>query len=295
MVDGPFGESPEMGIGFTDTALLVVSLAGFIMLGSLVYSIIMLRLQSKEEFEKKQEEELDYDEKLANADVTTLNRAQRRARAKHIMKQERRIATNESNNEAPEDEELENDDNNKNQQHNNLTRKERQKVAKEKERMERKLFEEDRRKQQSEALEVAREKKKHRKELEAVKREEQRKRKVLLEEEAERERLQRWKTFLKSENDVMTVDDFVLYAKQHKTIDLMKLSERFHCHFQKVCARVKELISSRQVTGIFVGEHHFLYINQEEMQQAASIILQTKEQESFEDLAKKLNDFIHFS
>eukprot|EP00546_Thalassionema_frauenfeldii_P009542 CAMPEP_0178909070 /NCGR_PEP_ID=MMETSP0786-20121207/8284_1 /TAXON_ID=186022 /ORGANISM="Thalassionema frauenfeldii, Strain CCMP 1798" /LENGTH=293 /DNA_ID=CAMNT_0020581063 /DNA_START=97 /DNA_END=978 /DNA_ORIENTATION=- len=292
MSDGPFGEAPEIGIGFTDTALLVVSFGGFIMLGSLVYSIIMLRLQSREEFEKKQEEELDYDEQLAHADVTTLNRAQRRARAKHIMKQERRIAMPETANRAVLEDDL---DNNQQQRRSNLTRKERQKVAKEKERMERKLFEEDRRRQQSQALEVAREKKKHRKELEAIKREEQRKCKMLQQEELERGKIQRWKTFLKSENEEMTVEHFVLYAKERKTLDLMKISEKFHFPFDKVHARVKELISSRQITGIFIDQRHFLYINQDEMQQAVSLMLQEKEQKSFESLAEELNEIITFN
>ena len=82
--DGPFGIVPDIGVGFSDTALLVVSVLGFVMLTVTVYSIIMLRLQSRDEFEQNEQNEMDYDTKLEHADIASLNRAQRRARAKAI-------------------------------------------------------------------------------------------------------------------------------------------------------------------------------------------------------------------
>ena len=87
--DGPFGKAPEINVSVSDSILLVVSSVGFVILATTIYSIIITRLKTAQEIDE--DEETDYDEKLTNADVSTLNRAQRRARARHIMKQQRRI------------------------------------------------------------------------------------------------------------------------------------------------------------------------------------------------------------
>ena len=58
--------------------VLVVSFGGFIFLAFTVYSIVLTKLKSRKEIEEE-EQELNYEERLVAADVSTLNRAQRRA------------------------------------------------------------------------------------------------------------------------------------------------------------------------------------------------------------------------
>lgn len=292
VADGPFGAS-DIGVGFSDVALIGVSVAGFCVLASIVYSIILLRLQTRSEFEKQEAELDNYDELLEQTDVATLNRAQRRARAKNIMKRQRRIATDpvlpeadadalvavvqqqqEQNNNV-EDDDAGTTGGNLQQQH--LSRKERQKAAREAEKAERQLFQEERRLQQKEALEQAQEKKRRRQELQTKKAEFDRKQRLMDKEHQERAAYEQWKTFLASESERMTVVEFIQHVQEHKTANLMALSERFRVPIAKVQARVKELVSTRRITGIITEDFKFIYITQEEMDKVASFMLDSQE------------------
>ena len=137
--DGPFGTAPDIGIGFSDAALLTFSFAGFGFLAyctfvylfvlaaldgissvvctnacltclktiflsvfcfihsfhlTAIYTVVLLKLKNRVELGANEEEleEKKYEEQLTAADVSTLSRAQRRARARQIMKQQRRAA-----------------------------------------------------------------------------------------------------------------------------------------------------------------------------------------------------------
>jgi DDRGK domain len=242
--DGPFGKAPNINVGVSDAFLLFVSSIGFIMLAGTMYSIILTRLKSAKEIEQM-EQDLDYNQQLANADVTTLNRAQRRARARHIMKQQRRIAPaptvaapgnpaaaaemeadendddndNRNNNNAllairggQDDDEEEDDDNEEDDDdgqdqslHRHLSRKERQKAAKAAEKEERRLFEGDRQKQQRAAQETAQREKKLREQRQAEHAEDQRRLRLEQKKVQEQTEFEKWNVFLASVDGTRTV------------------------------------------------------------------------------------------
>lgn len=278
--DGPFGSSgPDIGVGFSDTAILIVSLLGFVFLATTVYSLILLRVQSKDEFDKAEEQKLDYDEQLERADVATLTRAQRRQRAQLIMKRQRRIAPVGGNN--PEEEvEQDLDD-----EHAHLSRKERQKAAKAAEREERNLFEEQRREQQKQAQEIAKKEKKERERLEAEYAEEERQLRLKAKEEQQRAAHEEWNTFLKSQSgdNVMTVREFSDWVQREKLVSIDELSNRFQRPSEQVRARMQELVRSCRLTGIVDGDR-FIYITHDEMVAVAKSITEQK-QVSLQDLA----------
>ncbi|KAL3926484.1 MAG: hypothetical protein SGARI_005591, partial [Bacillariaceae sp.] len=90
--DGPLGKAPEISVGASDSLLLGVSIVGFLLMAYTIYSIILSKVKSAQEIEDE-ENETSFEDRLARADVSTLTRAQRRARARHIAKQQRRVAT----------------------------------------------------------------------------------------------------------------------------------------------------------------------------------------------------------
>jgi len=274
--DGPFGSGADIGVGFSDAAILVVSLLGFAFLATTLYSLILMRVQSKEEFDKAEEEKLDYDEQLERADVATLTRAQRRQRAQLIMKRQRRIDG--GTHEEQEDAEQEFDD-----EHAHLSRKERQKAAKAAEREERKLFEEQRREQQMEAQEAAKREKKVRERLEAERMEEERQMRLQAKEAQEQAKYEEWNTFLKSRNgnDVMTVREFVDFVQQEKVVSVDSLADRFQRPSEQVLVRIEELVSDCRLTGV-VDDDRFIYITPEEMAAVANFILEKKQASSQE-------------
>lgn len=284
--DGPFGDAPDMSVGFSDAAILVVSLLGFLFLATTIYSLILMRVQSKEEFEKAQDEQLDYDEQLEKADVSTLNRAQRRQRAQLIMKRQRRIASNSTTPHEEEDEEHEEE------HHAQLSRKERQKAAKAAEREERRLFEGQRRELQRDAQEAAKREKKKRERLEAERLERKRQERLEAKEAQEEAEYREWNTFLALENgeEIMTVQEFVEHAREKKVVSIDSLAEQFQRPSDQVCKRIQELVDSSRLTGV-VDKDRFIYITPEEMAAVAKSILDRKEV-SLCDLAKSTGSLI---
>ncbi len=276
--DGPFGSAPDISVGFSDAAILIVSLLGFVFLATTVYSLILLRVQSKEEFEKEQEQQLDYDERLERADVATLNRAQRRQRAQLIMKRQRRIASNTQEENEEEEEAL------------HLSRKERQKAAKVAEREERKLFEQERRQQQYEAQEAAKLEKKKRERLEAQRLEKERQMRLEAKNAQREAEYRKWNTFLASEERTMTVHEFVEYAKQQKIVSIDNLAEDYQRPSHQVQKRIQKLVDSCRLTGIIDGDK-FIYMTNEELTLLANYILE-REEVSLQELAKSTGSLI---
>ena len=134
------------GIAISNKSILILSTIGFGILGLVLFYI--LRRLTDQQTNQDDNEERDYGEILNDSDVATLNRAQRRARAKYRMKNARRVAQPvqvNNNGEDGEEDENHNQDNVP-QVNNNLSRKERQRVAKKKEREERKVSAEEARK-----------------------------------------------------------------------------------------------------------------------------------------------------
>lgn len=231
--NGPLGRVPEVSVGASDRLLLVVSGIGFVFLAWTVYSIILTKVKSARELRDDEGRggELGYDQRLAQADVSTLNRAQRRARARHIMKQQRRAdggagaaaedlgddghdadghrglaiagaAVDPAGRELPPPPEQDvppfQDETHHRGSLRHTSRRDRQRAAKEVEREERRLLEEDRRREQAEAQESARLMKRERERLSAAQTEEGRRLRKAEREAQEWEEYQSWRTFLPS-------------------------------------------------------------------------------------------------
>ena len=86
-----YDDEAKVGVGFSDRTLLFVSVMGFGFITVVVYIMIVSRTKSADELDEY-EGNVDYEEALLRADVANLNRAQRRARAKALMKRQRRAA-----------------------------------------------------------------------------------------------------------------------------------------------------------------------------------------------------------
>ena len=255
---GPFGDTAgnsidSIGVGFSDAALLVVSIVGFCCLAVTIYSIVILRLQTREEFQKQllrdenTGEALSYEERLARADVATLSRAERRARARTIMKQKRRVTPaaqqpaaqqeqqhqeegagddegqegqrmlllqnerqQQDNHDDGGDAEEDDDDHSlllRNPQH--ASRKERQRRAKLVEKEERRVHVQERRRLQEQAQQAAQREKKERERLHARRIEEERKLQKQQYDAQEQQRQAAWNTFLSSPKRTLPVQEWI--------------------------------------------------------------------------------------
>ena len=297
--DGPFGKAPVVNVGVSDAVLLVVSGIGFVMLAATVYSIIITKLKSSQEIDDD-ENDLNYDEKLANADVSTLNRAQRRARAKHIMKQQRRIAPTTTGEGGNDNGEQEGQDAHEVAalQHaadSHLSRKERQNLAKAAEKKERALFEEERRREQKEAQQAAQREKKERERLMAIQAEMDRKARQEQRQAEEVAAYEQWKSFLASPDgsSTLSVQEWVRELEQNRTVSLDELAERFQTQRKDVVDRIQELLASSRITGILEKDGRFVYISKEEMSSIASFI-QTQDKVSLKEVAEQTRKIIGF-
>lgn len=302
--EGPFGpdiRETNVAVGFGDTALLIVSLVGFAMLASVMYSLILLKVQSREDFDKAEDETLDYDEKLEKADIATLTRAQRRARARNIMKRERRIAPIHNHHDDPDNNgdgaqliQQEEPEEEEHERHHHLSRKERQKAAKAAEREERKLLEDKRLQQQRNSQETAQRERKERERQEAERLEQERHLRREQKEAQERAKLLEWNTFLVSRDgdDVMTVKEFVEYAQQQKVVSIDALAIRFRRPSEQVIKRIGKLVESCRLTGVVDGDR-FVYLTNDEMEAVAEI-LSAQKQMLMQDVAKAASSVVQF-
>lgn len=260
-MSGPFGENVEVGVGFSDTALFIVAVAGFLLLACVVYIVMITRVKAVEELEREEMKNLDYEEHLANADVSTLNRAERRARARVLMRRNRRVDVTE----GEDGEEL----------HPNepvKSRKERQREAKALEREERKLFEEERRKQQLEAQQLAQKEKRERERKEELRAEEEKRLKRQEKEEREKLEQHRFNIFLESLKRTQSVDDWLAEVREKKVIQLVDVANSFEVSVADVKARIETLIQERRVAGVFEGDGRFIYFSENELNAFASEI-----------------------
>ena len=269
--------SPDVGVGFGDTTLLVASFVGFCALAVTVYWLLFSRVKSREEMEQEDADE-DYEKRLANANVATLTRAQRRARAHFIMKQQRRAA-------VPAAARRENNDDNNNnnqgvaegrlveQQVDNqdrqpvqpqLSRKERQRAAKVAEKEQRRLFEEERRKQQKEAQELAQKERRERQRLEAKLEQEARQQMAIEKADRERQVQLEWETFLSGPDRTLSVEDWLGSLGRYADID--ELAESFSTSPEAIQSRVQTLVDEGRVTGVFEG-NRFICLYEDELKE----------------------------
>ena len=131
------------GVAISNKSILILSAIGFGLLGFVFYFLILRRLSSIDDHAEQQENARRdvYGEMLDQSDVATLNRAQRRARAKFRMKKAAEGIDGDDGGAANGEGGVmrENVGGNHNLEETNLSRKERQKAAREMEREERKL------------------------------------------------------------------------------------------------------------------------------------------------------------
>jgi hypothetical protein len=275
----PFGKNAEIGVGFSDAVLVAASVTGFLIMATTVYSLIVMRLKSSKEVAK---EELaggnGYEQQLAHADVSTLNRTQRRARARAIMKQQRRAVINVDNPDA--DAELENGSDDEGSEDgetvNNrpLSRKERQIVAKATEREERRVLEDERREQQKQAQDDAQKLKREKEREDARKREVAR-----LYEKKQKEQLKiaefaAWKAFLSSPKRSQSVQEWIDEMKDRRTILTTEIATSFELPEEKVVQRIQELIKEGRVAGVMEGNGRFIFIAEDELHSIAESLIE---------------------
>ena len=305
--DDPFDDysnDTEVGVGFSDQVLLLVSVVGFGVMTLLVYGFIVSRTKSADEL-VGEDGEVDYEEELLRSDVAHLNRAQRRARAKALMKRQRRAAPSDTN-QQPHDDDDDNNDNNVLQRiegdhreeeeevHSNthhLSRKERNAAAKPAEKKARHLLEEERREEQRQAMQTAKEEKKKRLQLEEAQAREE---KIAREQKRERQRqanFDQWNTFLASPDGTtkITVEEWVqelLGVGGRSIVPLGELTSRFNTSLQEVTDRIRQLVQEGRVTGVLEEEQGlFIRLTHEHMLSLASLV-QQKGEVSLQDLSR---------
>ena len=286
-VDAPI--SGDVTGGFSNAALLYISIGGFSLVGMMLYGMI-LRKSDREEEKDDGNPNRSYEEALDDADVRTLNRAQRRARAKNRMKKNRRIdrgadgtaggrvgdgvieaADGDDNDAAAWD-----DDGRtaaRPASERPMSRKERARAAKMSEREERRHFEEERRKQQREAEGAALQERRAREREELEK-------KI----EAERNREEREQTDHQVWKTLSTVVD---YVKREKLVNMDELAIHFGVNSTTAFKWLKELEEEKRIFGIFDNRNSFIYVSASDMR-AISEILKAKGKISFANLAQEI-------
>jgi hypothetical protein len=301
--DGPLGKAPDIGVGVSDAFILTVSLIGFVFLGWTIYSIILSKTKTARELEAE-DQETSYEDRLAQADVSTLNRSQRRARARIMMKKNRLANTNQNNPVHPievvddgDEQQQQNllleqqqqqhdegippfqDESHHSTAHNMLSRKERQKAAKQVELQERKMFEEDRRKEQQEALNAAKSKKREKEKMLAIQAERDRKERQEQRHADEIVKYNAWKILFVENNtnndeESITVQEWIQEMKQNRIVKLKDLANRFRVSQDRVRERIIELINSSRISGIIEqGENeNFIYLPPDDMSRLASFV-----------------------
>eukprot|EP00978_Attheya_sp_CCMP212_P012291 scaffold30508_cov35-Attheya_sp.AAC.1 len=274
-----------MSLGASDMTLLVVSMVGFLCLGLLFYLSIFRGLRASSDDVDK--DTVSYEDELDAADVKTLNRAQRRARAKLLMKRNRRVTTPviadpdaaadvNIDEQAEERLDLLDDDHtnegDEQQQQQHLSRKERSKVAKAMEREERRRYEETRREQLRKAddgeAKEAREAEKARKEEHA--------RQKLVQEQLDLEdakRLQYRTLFRTTQINVpqktLLVEDFVASCEAQRVIHLDDVACQFDISIEHVIERIEQIEQEGRITGI-IDANTFIYVSPTEMSAIAN-------------------------
>jgi hypothetical protein len=278
--NNPFGKNAEIGVGFSDAVLVAASVTGFLIMATTVYSLIVMRLKSSKEVQK---EELaggnGYEEQLTHADVSTLNRAQRRARARAIMKQQRRAVINEdhadaeheigSDAEGSEDGETVNTRN-----PHTLSRKERQRAAKATEKDERRVLEDERREQQKQAQDDAQKRKREKEREDARKEEATRLLEKKQKEELEIAEFEAWKAFLSSPKRSQSVPEWIDEMKDRRTVLITEIATSFELPEEKVVQRIQELIKEGRVAGVMEGNGRFIFIAEDELHSIAESLIE---------------------
>jgi hypothetical protein len=304
--DGPFGAAPDIGIGFSDVALLTFSFLGLGFLGFTLYSVVLSRLKTRAELGAEDEGyEKKYEDILAEADVSTLSRAQRRARARQIMKQQRRAfptvpAAAEAAVHGDEGQAIvaaavpnNNDDDSSHNHVPILSRKERQRLAKAAEREERRVLEDERREQQKLAQEEAHRRKLERQKLQAQQQEEMKKRQQLERTLAEKAKQDAWETFVRNSTTGarLSMEDWLARCEQNPLVKVSALATEFGLSSTDVRHVIEKAVQDKRVVGVFANEEVFVVFNKPKIDQLLALVMQ-KGEISASEIAKWMTDQI---
>jgi DDRGK domain len=294
--DGPLGKAPDIAVGASDRLLLGVSFLGFGVMAYLVYNMVLRQVKSARQMrDEERERQTTFEEKLTRADVSTLNRAQRRARARLIAKQQRRIATGQDAfmmmmddddntiiDDGDQDQMLEEEDIPPFQEDTHhttslrhLSRKERQKAARQIELQERKVLEEERRKEQEELQKEERLKKRERERQKASQMEEERKKRQEQRAAQEMTAYHSWRIFLPrpkagavDEKDLpkgcITVKNWKEELYKDPVVKISELSRRFWVSKQVVRERISELLETDRITGVLETDR-FVFLSKDKL------------------------------
>lgn len=290
----PFGEFSDISVGFSDAVLVLVSLAGFCFLGYTIFNIIMLRLKTREEVEKEEteaENKSDYETRLIHANVANLSRAERRARARAIVKQQLRVQAprpHEHRQQGDEGDPLLQDNGGEQEQlvpvvggglqemgdenetlPSRLSRRERQKLAKVLQKQERKVMEEQRRKDQKQVEEAAQKEKREREKRLAAQIDNDRREQLILQQEEHKKRLEAYNTFLSSDSYTLSLEQWILELRVNRVVSIDDVAVRFQRSSSSVICRIQELVDQGRIAGIINSEGQFVYISEDEIKEIA--------------------------
>mmetsp|Transcript_77 Transcript_77/g.109 ORF Transcript_77/g.109 Transcript_77/m.109 type:complete len:327 (-) Transcript_77:41-1021(-) len=291
---------PSLEVAFSNETLLLTSLLGFTLLFAALACLCHLS-PSQAKFDENNggagndlggADDDEYNQLLQGADVSTLNRAQRKARARLIMKKNKRAAATVVDAGAAAGGDNDGDGDNGDDANRNLiaadaaggngeddmnqsegtrlSRKERQKAAKEEERLYRREYEEIRKLKIKDEIDRREAKDKLLKEKkEAMERE----RKELQEKE-----LRSWKYMFGegSSSQSVTVQDFIRELKVTQFLDLQETANRFQVSIEALISRLRHLeVEGRINHGIFDEKTQIYYfVSAEDMTQVAKFIKQ---------------------
>jgi DDRGK domain len=263
-------------VGLSDRILVGISIVGFTTLVYFLHSIVLARGGN---VDGDDDDGLSENERLVRADVTTLNRAQRRARAKAIMKDQRRAQQppTPTNGEHANDRDENVNDNVAVVETNRiprLTRKEREQHAKVAEKEERRRFQEQREGEQKQALLEAQHKKKERM-LAATQRQLDDEQQKASEGTARIERERNlWYTFISSflgnNLPLMTVSEFLDKCQTDRIVDVETIATTYGVTPGYVVDRIATLMSQGRIAGFF-QENRFVYVSDDELRSIASV------------------------
>lgn len=299
--------------GFSDSLLLTVSVAGFCVMAVMIHRIILSRFQNHSNSEHLTNETIENSEEwlIRHANVANLNRAQRRSRAKYIVKEQRRRAATAVVGTAAarmarndEDQEVDQNDIDIVQQqqqpdnrhvaihhdgvdggknmnavpHATTTRKERQMQAKLAEREERRLYQQERYQQQQQIMDSLQEQKKERLVITATHLEKERQLNDLRQEKRRQAQILIQQTFLSTEQKSQSVQEFI--NETSKIVRLEQIASTFGVTIDVVKARLCVLQREGRITGFFttttIHEHKqeriFVVLSNDELQTIADSI-----------------------
>lgn len=259
--------NPEVSVGASDSLILAVAITGFSVLAATLYFLLIRPTNAADPTRRDHHDEnggalLSYGQ-LKQAKVVDLNRAQRRARARTIAKEETKSL---------------------------VSKQERLRMQRDIELRERHAEHEERDRLQQEQLQRAAIAKEQR---DAWKQQE-RTAQTLAE-------LEQWETFLKTESPplpkrVLTVAELIERLELDRVLSIEDLSREFHGLAQElIVRRLNELVDDGRIAGVFTNNQtRFIYFADHELRRIAKEI-ESKQKISYDDLADFCNDQIMLS